>query len=103
MADIQDLEGFFNSNAALESRVEHKELNDVEELSGFEAGRVGDASLVHDAELLLGYISIEIVVDLPNDEVHIGLGRLAAEELQYTGEIKGSDLILVVVRLGGVC
>ncbi len=102
--DEQDLEGLLDGYRALEGLIVHEELGQVEQLAGFQADGVGDATLVHGAELLAGHQAIEVVINLPNDEVHLGLGGLAAKELQDAGQVDVGYLILVGFSLvGGIC
>ena len=66
VAHVEDLQSFFNSDAALECLVVHQELHKVEELAGLESSLIRNATLVHGQELLLAHITVQIIINFLN-------------------------------------
>ena len=97
----KNLQGLFDRDASLEVLIVHQERNQVVELTGFEVAWIGDAALVHSLEFLLAHVTVQIVIDLPNDEFDIGASWSAAEELQRARNVHSTNLI-VVLLLGSV-
>lgn len=90
IADVDQFECVFNGDFVPAGEVVHEELDEIEEVSGFEAGIVEDAALVHECELVLVDFSVEILVDFPDPLVHFGL---AVGEVEF-GE-HADDVLLV--------
>ena len=81
MAHEENLESLFDGHASLEVLIVHEERHQVVELSWLEVARVRNATFVHSLEFELADITVQIVIDLPDDELNIGAGWAAAEEL----------------------
>ena len=102
MSDEKDLEGLFDGDGSLELLIIHEELDKVEKLAGFLVLGVSGASLVHHVVLLKVNITVEIIIDFPDNHLDLSLGGLASEELENTGDIHVSDLVLFGLGLLGV-
>ena len=96
MAHEQNLEGLFNRDAALEVLIVHQERHQVVELTGLEVARIRDATLVHSLELLLADETVQVIIDLPNDQVDVGASRPASKELKCASNIHCADLVRIV-------
>ena len=101
MAHEQNLEGLFNRDAPLEVLIVHQERHQVVELTGLEVARIRDATLVHSLEFLLADETVQVIIDLPNDELDVGACRSASEELERASDVHRANLI-VIVLLGSV-
>ena len=101
MTHEQNLQGLLDSDPSLEVLIVHQERDQVVELSWLEIAWVRDATLVHRLELLLADETVQVVIDLPNDELDVGARRTAPEELKCASDVHRTDLI-VVLLLGSV-
>ena len=101
VAHEEDLECLFDGDTSLEVRVIHEEGDKVVQLAWFKIREVSDASLVHGLKLLPVDVTIEIIINLPDDELDVRLGWPTAQELEATSDVHGSDLV-VVFSLSGV-
>ena len=101
MTHEKNLQGLFDGDASLEVLIVHQERDQVVELARFEVAWVGDAALVHSLEFLLANVTVQVVINLPNDELDIGASWAASEELQRARNVHRTNLI-VVFLLGGV-
>ena len=97
----KNLQGFFDRDASLEVLIVHQERNQVVELTGFEVAWIRDATLVHSLEFLLANVTVQVVIDLPDDEFNIGTSWSASEELKRTRDVHSTNLIMVLL-LGSV-
>ena len=52
MSHIDDLQGLFHADLAVEVLVVHQKLDQVKEVSRLKAGLIGDAHLIHGQELI---------------------------------------------------
>ena len=93
----KNLQGLFDRNASLEVLIVHQERNQVVELTGFEVAWIRDATLVHSLEFLLANVTVQVVIDLPDNELDLGACGLAAEELKSAGDVHSGDLVKVVL------
>lgn len=73
ISDIDELQGILDGDLAPAGQVVHKELDKVEEVSGLQAGLIEDASLVHEGKLIFVDLSVQVLVDLPDPLIHLGL------------------------------
>jgi len=101
MTHEQDLQSLFDGDTSLEVLIVHQEGYQVVELAWLQVAWIRDAALVHRLELLLAHETVQIIVDLPNDELNIGAGRAATQELKRAGNVHRADLV-VIVSLGSV-
>ena len=101
VAHVKNLEGLFDSDATLEVLVVHQESHEVVQLAWLQVGWVANATLVHRLELLLADETVQVVIDLPNDELDVGARRTAPKELKCASDVHRTDLI-VVLLLGSV-
>lgn len=108
VSDEENLECLLNGDASLERLIVHQELNEVEQLAGFESGfeavlsselLAHDAALVHGQEFVVVDMTVQIIIDLPNDQTHLSPGWAQAQELEDTGDIHGANFILVLWEL----
>ena len=97
VAHEENLEGLLDGDATLEVLIVHEERHQVVQLAGLQIAWVRDASLVHSLELLLANETVQVVIDLPNDELNIGTGWAAAQELQSTSDIHSADLVMIIL------
>ena len=97
MTDEKNLESLLNSDTSLEVLIVHEESNQVVKLSGLEVAGVGNATLVHSFELKLADETVEIIIDLPNDELNIGASWAASKELKSASNVQSTDLVVVVL------
>ena len=97
----KNLQGLFDRDASLEVLIVHQERNQVVELTGFEVAWVGDAALVHSLEFCLANVTVQVIIDLPNDELDISASWAASEELKRARDVHSTNLI-VVLLLGSV-
>lgn len=71
--DVDKLQGVLNGDLASAGQIVHQELYEVEEVSGLEAGLIEDAALVHQGELVFVDLSVQVLVDLPDPLIDLGL------------------------------
>ena len=76
----------------------HKELSQVVELSWFQSCFVRHTSLVHDLELVLTDIAIEVIIDLPNVKSNLSSQQFQTKEGKHLHEIGWTNLVLVFLR-----
>ena len=95
VAHEKDLECLFNGDTSSELCIVHEEGYKVVKLTGLEITEVSDASLVHGLKLLPVDVTIEIIIDLPDDELDVRLGWPTTQELEATSDVHGSDLVVV--------
>ena len=93
------LESVFNRNLSVEVLVVHEELDQVKKLPWLQACLVGDASLIHHFILLFWDVTIEIIVNFPNDKLHFWFQRFAAQPGEDEIEIVRTDFVLVLFLL----
>ena len=96
----QDLEGLLDGDAGAEVLVVHEESYEIVELAGLEVLLVADTPLVHSLKFVLGYVTVEVVIDLPDNELNFGTSGLATEELEGTGDVHGRNLVQVILLSG---
>ena len=63
VAHVEDLQSFFDCDAALEGLVVHQELHEVEKLARLEPSLIRNATLVHGQEFLLAHITVQIIIN----------------------------------------
>ena len=99
VSDEQDLKSFFDRYSSSIAFVVHEELSQVVKLAWLKTALVVSASLVHDLEFVLADVAVEVVVDLPDVEGHLGPQQLKTKPRQLLHEIRWTNLILVLLSL----
>jgi len=79
VAHVDEFEGVFHGYLVPAAKVIHEELDQIEEVPGFEARLVEDAALVHEGELILVDLSVEVFVNFPDPLVDFWLAVGEAE------------------------
>ena len=102
VAHEKDLKCLFDSDFALVLLVVHEELDQIEQLARLQISLVVDATLVHSHEFFFGNVAIQIVIDLPDDQVDFTTAWLAAQILEHVRQVNGSNLVLGILWLLGV-
>ena len=97
MTHEQNLERLLDGDAPLEVLIVHQERDQVVELSWLEIAGVGNATLVHRLELLLADETVQVVIDLPNDQLDVCARRPAPEELKRASDVHRAYLIVVLL------
>ena len=93
----KNLQSLLNGDTSLEVLIVHEECHQVVELSGFEVTGVRNAPLVHSFKLKLANETVQIVIDLPNDELDVGACGPASKELKRACNVHCADLVVVVL------
>lgn len=93
MADINEFQSVFNSDAPFSSDIVHQELSQVEKVSGLEPGLVKDATFIHECEFVLIDGAIEILIDLPNPLIDFGLAVVKVEFCKDSDDVFLVELI----------
>lgn len=96
VAHEENLKGLFNGDTALEGLIVHQELNKVEQFAWFKSwgqavltGKLlgDDTATVHSDELVLGDVTVQVIIDFPNDESNVVTVWTLSKELEDTSDI----------------
>ena len=102
VSHVHDLESLLDGDLASEGFVVHEELDQVEQLAQLEASDVADDSLVHGHVLLLGDVTVQVLVDFPDNKSDFSLQRLETQEGKNLEQVSWADLVLELLLFVGV-
>ena len=99
MSHVQKLESFFNRYGALEIFIIHQELYEVIELPWLEANLISYHPLVHCQVLVLRYVAIQVIVDLPDYKSYLGFQGSEPQEIEYLKNVTWANFFLLLLWL----
>ena len=79
VSDIDQFQCIFYCDFVSAGKVVHKELHHVEEITRLESSLVKNTPFVHEGELILIDLTVEIFIDFPNPLVDLGFAEGEAE------------------------
>ena len=87
VSDVDQLQGVLNSDFSSAGQIIHKELNEIEEISGLEPCLIENASFVHESELILVDGAIEVLIDFPDPLIDLGLAEREIKFCENSNDI----------------